>query len=73
MNSFNNEIMDLLPGDTPRKKWQALKDLIAENSRAKGRIDFCKTQFESLLKDTSTHPVVMGWIRSIIETLNTPI
>lgn len=33
MNSFNNEIMDLLDGDTPRKKYQSLIELRNRNVR----------------------------------------
>ena len=33
MNSFTNEIMDLLDGDTPRKKYQSLIELRNRNVR----------------------------------------
>ena len=33
MNSFNNQIMDLLDGDTPRKKYQSLIELRNRNVR----------------------------------------
>jgi len=33
MNSFINEIMDLLDGDTPRKKYQSLIELRNRNVR----------------------------------------
>jgi hypothetical protein len=65
--------MDLLEGNTPREKWQYLKDLIAENNRAKGRIDFCKNQFIIIRKNEDTDPFTKGWIKSVLETLETPI
>ena len=73
MRSYNALIESLCEGNTPREKYEWLDKLIHENNRAKGRIDFCRKQFEILLKDESTHPVMMGFIRAIINTLDTPI
>lgn len=73
MRSYLELIDNLLVGKTPKEKYEYLQSLISENARAKGRIDFCKNQFTIILNDTSHDPVMVPFIKSVIETLETPI
>lgn len=73
MRSYLELIDNLLVGKTPKEKYEYLQSLISENARAKGRIEFCKNQFKIIVNDTSTHPVILPFIRSVIQTLETPI
>lgn len=66
--AYMNQIEDLLEGDTPRQKFEYLQNLISENARLKGRLDFCKDQF-AIIRDNPSEK----WIDSVIKTLNTPV
>jgi hypothetical protein len=72
IRAYMSQIEDLLEGETPRQKYEWLDNLIKENARAKGRIIFCKNQFE-IIKDSTTDSHTKGWISSVLETLSTPI
>ncbi len=73
IRAFMSQIEDMLEGDTPRQKYQFLKELIEHNARAKGRIDFCKNQFTLIRDSDATDPYTKGYIKHILETLDTPI
>ena len=68
MKSYLAEIDEMLEGQTPKEKFEWLKNLINENARAKGRIDFCKRQFEIIR--TGSEPYTKGYIESIMKTLD---
>lgn len=64
MNSFTNEIMDLLDGDTPRKKYQSLIELRNRNVRLSQALqiwataDLRNTKMESsILNEEETNKV----------------
>jgi hypothetical protein len=46
MNSYINEIMDILPGETPKEKYESVLKMNMEIGTLKGRIYFLKSQFE---------------------------
>jgi len=73
MKSYLTEIDDLLIGETPRQKYEWLESLIKENAIAKGRIDYCRNQFEIIKNEPQTDPFTRGWCKAILETLSTPI
>lgn len=73
IRAYMSQIEDLLEGDTPRQKYEWLNNLIKENARAKGRIDFCKNQFQIIKDSSETDPYTKGWIKSVLEQLATPI
>jgi len=72
MNSYENEIMDLLPGNTPKEKYENLVKLTQEHSYALGRIEFIKSSLDSFQKNAPfLNTTTLNWIDSIITTLNT--
>lgn len=73
MNSYLSEIEDLLQGDTPREKYQCLKDLVKELSRVKGRLDYCKSQLKIIENNPGTDPYTKGYVSSVIKVLNQDI
>lgn len=74
MTNYQNDIMDLLPGSTPKEKYEYLLKMNKELPAALGRIEFCKYQFGSILSHTPYLDAGnRNWIESIITTLNTPL
>lgn len=73
MKSYLAEIDEMLGGQTPKEKFEWLKNLINESARAKGRIDFCKRQFEIILTSSETDSYTKGYIESIMKTLDTEL
>lgn len=71
MNSYMALIEDLLVGQTPKQQYEWLRDLIDENARARGRIDFCERQFKII--QGNCDPYTKGYIDSVLKTLSTPI
>jgi len=73
MTSYTIMIEELLIGETPKEKYEWLKNLVSENARAKGRLDFCKRQFEIIQKNIDTDPYTKGYVGSILKTFNTEL
>ena len=73
IKSFDAHIDDLLDGDTPRQKYEYLKALIRENAILKGRLDFCKNQFEIIRNNEFVDETTRKWTDSVLTTLSKPI
>jgi len=74
MTNYQNDIMDLLQGNTPKEKYENLLEIRNELAAALGRLEFCKYQFGSILAHTPYLDAGnRNWIESIIVTMNTPL
>jgi hypothetical protein len=70
MNSYENEIMDLLQGDTPKEKYESLVKLNKENAKHLGTIKFVINQFEAFKRNAPFLSTTMNnWISACYNTL----
>lgn len=73
MNSYLNEIEDLLLGETPRQKYEWVKKQLDDFNKAMGRLDYASRQCKIIRDNPATDPYTKGYIQHVINQLDSPL